>query len=221
MSSKKLFLLVFLLLNSVIGCASPVPVATLAPAIATLPPSPTTEPSSVSESAIHCSFANLTDPENHPCSVEQLESILGFDIKKTTLDDSQLVFIKAYWNRPTTDSYAPDIAGLFYQCPANECNMFVTKIPLVSADKSNIIDWGKTPSSAIETVQLKEGTGEYVKGWFYQAEPGQPEVWSSDLEIQRLMWINNDVLFTVALDGNSSAVSMGKEELIGFANSMK
>jgi hypothetical protein len=179
------------------------------------------KPASISEDAVHCYIANLPDSTNHPCSVEQLESILGFNIRKPTLNDPRLVFSKAYWNGPSADVTQADLAGFFYKCPNDECNLFITQVLLVSVDNSNIIDWGKIPSSAVEIVDLKEGIGEYVKGWFFQAEPREPEVWSPDLETQRLAWVLEDVLFTIALDGNSSVESIEKTDLIEIANSME
>jgi hypothetical protein len=179
------------------------------------------EPASIPEDAVHCYIANLTDSTNHPCSIEQLESILGFDIRKPTLNDPRLVFTKAYWNGFSADVTQADLAGFFYKCPNDECNLFITQVLLVSVDNSNIIDWGKIPSSAVEIVDLKEGIGEYVKGWFFQAEPREPEVWSPDLETQRLAWVLEDVLFTIALDGNSSVESIEKTDLIEIANSME
>ena len=99
--------------------------------------------------------------------------------------------------------------------------MFFIQYPLSSFDYKGKIEWGKTPPSAIEKVELSEGPGEYVKGRFFQEKAGQPEIWSSDVETQMLVWVTDDVLFSITLNGNSPKEPLGKQDLIGIANSAK
>jgi hypothetical protein len=158
MSSKKLFLLVFLLFNSVIGCASPVPVSSMPPKEETLVPNSTMEPISTPEIIYDCYFTNLTPKENNLCSVEQIEAILRVDVKEPVIKDSQLDFVTAFWNGPS-DPDKFNGAGLIYSCP--------------------------------------------------------------DLEMQMLVWVENDALFSITLNGNSSKELLGKQDLIEIANNAK
>jgi len=218
MSNKKLFALIFLLLNTVFGCASPVPVSSISPEAETLIPNPTMEPISTPENIYDCYFTNLTPKENNLCSVEQLEAILRVDVKGPVIKDSQLDFVTAFWNGPSDpDNF--NGAGLIYSCPDNECYLLFVQYPLSSFDYKGKIEWGKTPRSAIETVELTEGTGEYVKGRFFQEKAEQPEIWSSDVETQMLVWVMDDVLFSITLNGNSSKEPLGKQDLVEFADS--
>lgn len=171
--------------------------------------------------AIDCYFANLDDARNHPCPTALLETVLGIDIKEPSVETPKLIFIKAYWNGPTANVKDFDMVGLYYQCPAEECHLIISQASLENVDLQKIFDWGKTPKSAIETVELDAGSGEYVKGWFFQPAPDQAEIWSTDLEIQRLYWATADTMFMILIDGNNSTALINKTDLVEIANSMK
>ena len=220
MSSKKLFLPVFLLLNFALGCASPAPVSFTPPEVETHIPNTIMTPISTPENIYDCYFTNLTPKEDNPCSVEQLEAVLGVDVKEPVIKDSQLDFVTAFWNGPS-DPDKFNGAGLAFKCPDEECYLFFIQYPLSSFDYKGKIEWGKTPPSAIEKVELSEGPGEYVKGRFFQEKAGQPEIWSSDVETQMLVWVTDDVLFSITLNGNSPKEPLGKQDLIGIADSAK
>jgi hypothetical protein len=79
----------------------------------------------------------------------------------------------------------------------------------------------KAPGDAIEIVQLKDGVGDYVNGWFVKTVADQPETWLSNIGSQKLSWIKDKMLFTISLDGNLSSNPFGKEDLINLANSMR
>ena len=220
MNINKFLLPVFTYLIFLFGCSSPVPALPLPYETETVIPDSIMEPISTPENIYDCYFTDLTAKVNNPCSVEQLEGILGVDVKELVIKDLQLDFVKAFWNGPS-DPKKFNGAGSVYSCPDNECYLFFVQYPLSSFDYKGKIEWGKTPPSAIEIVDLIDGTGEYVKGSFFQEEAGQPEVWSSDLETQMLVWVIDDVLFSITLDGNSSTRPFWKQDLIGIANSTK
>jgi hypothetical protein len=50
-------------------------------------------PSTLPQTNLSCRFATVFDPENFPCSVDQLKAITGLDLKAPAVDTSQFVFI--------------------------------------------------------------------------------------------------------------------------------
>ena len=196
------------------GCAS------LSSAESVHPSQATESKKSDNELTQDCYFDNLSDPENHPCPVSQLERLFAFDMKEPTIDLSQVAFVKAAWSGPADDPSRFVDAELYFQCPDKKCYLFIVQTP-VSKASDPIIDWGETPASAVESVKLNTGTGEYVKGWFLSDGQGHLGEWSSEMEIQRLAWIDQDVLFEINLIGNSKEMPFGKQGLIDLANSLK
>ena len=180
-----------------------------------------TEPQkSDGELANDCYFVNLSDPENHPCPVAQLERLFAFDMKEPTIALPQVAFVKAAWSDSTDALSKFGAAELYYQCPDKKCDLFIVQTP-VSMATGPIIGWGETPASAVEPVDLNAGAGEYVKGWFLSDGQGHIGEWSSEVDMQRLAWVDHNVLFEINLVNNSKEKPFGKQDLIDLANSLE
>ncbi len=152
---------------------------------------------------------------SYRCAVGSAETILGFDIKELSSDPDGFSFVSASANTIQSSII------LTYAREGGE--LVITEIQGVSPASVWEETWGAVPTASVEKVKIKDFDGEYVRGMFVvKSQTGTEAVWEPDAPVQRLRWLEGDMLLEIQMNGlPGDDEAIGKDWLISLAESLK
>jgi hypothetical protein len=168
----------------------------------TLTPDPN---SGAAQAAFGDQCGNFDDPH---CSVAQIRGLVDFTVKELGAIPAGMYFVGA--------TGGPGDAWLFYKAADNSRGVSVNEQPWTGSEEQ--VTWQVGASAVVESIQIGDITGEYVKGSF-NMKAGDPNVvWDPNFPTQNLRWVQDGILFTVQIFDQSGQVD--KAAFIALAASM-
>jgi hypothetical protein len=141
------------------------------------------------------------------CTVEQIRGMVDFPILELGTIPANVYFAGA--------TGGPDMVGLLYKPVDQQGFIFLWESPW-SGDPSE--KWQVGPSAVVESVQIGDLIGEYVRGSFGYFD-GQPLVtWDSNADAQTLSWVADGVY--LELQSAGSAMPFDRDQMVALAESM-
>jgi hypothetical protein len=170
---------------------------------------PTITPTAMAAFAAEC--GDFTSPK---CSVEQIRSMANFPVLELGTIPDGMYFVGA--------TGGPDRIWISYD--NGQHNYGISLIEERWTGNSTLLQWEIGASAVVETVQIGNVTGEYVKGAFI-LHPSDPfttpapgennRVWDVYAGVHTLRWIDHDVFFE--LQEYSPTSTLQKEKLVALA----
>ena len=143
-------------------------------------PFPTNTPGAV--------FTDCGDFNNPKCSVEQIRKKVNFPVMELGAIPEGMHFVGA--------TGGPERIALTYAIGKYGYGLFITEEPWTG--NSELMQWKIGADAIVETVQIGNVSGEYVRGAFVvPAAGGTNQIWDVDAGIQTLRWINNGTFFSM------------------------
>lgn len=140
------------------------------------------------------------------CSIEQIRSMVDFNIKELGTIPDGLYFMGA--------TGGPDMVIIGYDSADHSGGLSLIQQPWTGNPEQSA--WQVGASAIVETVQIGNVTGEYVKG-SYTYRPGDAnEVWDPNLDAQSLHWVQDGVFFQMRASGKY----VDKASFIALAESL-
>jgi hypothetical protein len=154
-------------------------------------------------------FAEACGNFNTPrCSVEQIRDKVDFTVKELGFLPPGMAFSGA--------TGGPDLVYMLYDTPNKSGSIQLFQEPWTGSASQTA--WNVGPEAVVETVQIGDNTGEYVKGTFhYQAGEAQ-QTWDDQAEIQNLRWVEDGVYIMLLRWGAHG--KFAREELVALAESL-
>lgn len=154
-----------------------------------------------------------------PLTLEEVESVAGFDILEPTWLPESLAFDGAAFEASQWEPQNKDSVRTFYSFgPRLETNGIVlTQQPIKSVETCAICDLVGN-SAEVETVQIRNATGEYAMG-VWKADNAGNWIWSPDPWLQRLRWQEDGIAFELLYMGPPEEIT--KADLIAIAENMR
>lgn len=149
-------------------------------------------------------FEEECGPINDPhCSVEAIRSMVNFPVFALAEFPQGMNFIGA--------SGGPDGVSLVYTTPNHAASLIISEEPFAGAEDQ--LAWEVGADADIQYVQVGAVTAEYVKG-SYDGN-SNPPVWNSNIDVQTLCWVDQDLLFIFDMIG--SEPHLGRDDLAALA----
>ncbi len=166
------------------------------------PPLPTLTPTSV------LPFESVCGPRQAAhCSVEQLRSMVKFPVQELGQMPQGISFVGG--------NGGPDLIVLTYANPDHSNLLVMFESPWTGSPQQT--HWDVGASAAIETVKMKDSSGEYVKGSFGYSSGAATEQWDANAAVQTLRWTENGVFFTLQNVGDSL---LTRADLVSLASAL-
>ena len=140
------------------------------------------------------------------CSIEQIRSKVDFTIKELGTIPVGLYFIGA--------TGGPQMVVIVYNSADNSGAVSLIEQPWTGSPEQTA--WQIGASAVVETVQVGNVTGEYVKGSYIYTPGDANEVWNPDLDYHSLHWAEDGIFFQMSASGEKA----GKAGLIALAESL-
>jgi hypothetical protein len=153
-------------------------------------------------------YADCGDFSAPRCSIAQIRSKVDFTVKELGIIPEGLYFTGA--------TGGPDDVWIFYKSQDNSWGLSLNEEPWTGSTEQT--SWEVGVSAVVETVQIGDITGEYVKGSFTMKDGDATVVWDPDLPIQNLHWMDNGVYFEMQIFDPSA--QLDKKAFIALAESL-
>ena len=147
----------------------------------------------------------------YECEIQRVELQLGFDLKEFSAKPSGWSFRRAMSSQ--------EYAVIAYQTGGGylDLSQGIGNFPPDHPD----IDWGKVPSSAVQSVKIGDYQGEYVNGSFSLKNGASELTWDSTGSDQRIRWKEGERWFEIlALSGPGTSGYLDRAALILLASNM-
>jgi hypothetical protein len=162
-------------------------------------PAPTATPRAI--------FTDCGDFLSPTCSMEQIRSKVNFPVSELGTIPAGLHFVGA--------TGGPDRVWILYDNGKYTYGLSITEEPWTGS--SELTQWKIGASAVVQTVQIGNVTGEYVRGGFV-SQPGQvDQVWDPNIGIQTLHWINDGVFFDMSVLGTDTNIVINQDTFVALA----
>ena len=152
--------------------------------------------------------ADCGDFPSPKCSIEQIRQKVDFAISELGTIPSGFYFIGA--------TGGPDRIFINYDAEDHSGGLVLFESPWTGSPEQTA--WPVGASAVVESVQIGNVTGEYVKGSFMSNNGQGPLNWDPNL-VQTLRWMDKGVLFEMQYYFGSIA-KLGRDDLVSLAASL-
>jgi hypothetical protein len=152
--------------------------------------------------------AECGDFANASCSIDQVRSKVRFTVSQLGSIPAGLYFIGA--------TGGPDRIFIKYEAEAHAGGVYIFESPWTGSPAQSA--WQVGASAVVESVQIGQSSGEYVKGSFSLVDGQTSLNWDPDLAVKTLHWVDQGIFFEMQATG--SAEQMSRDEFVGLAETL-
>jgi len=160
-------------------------------------------------------FAQQCGDESFPkCTLNQIRGMLYFPVKELASLPSGLRFVGA--------TGGPDQVRLVYRSDDLTRAIFLTESLHTPLTGALSMDFKVAVNTPVESVQIGEANGEYLKGMWDGTSGNDSLTWNSNLPIQFLRWMEGDIFIEMMVLENPdlSVHQVDKTELLLLARGL-